>query len=102
MFAVVEIAGQQYKVTQADTIHVPKLESEVGQKITFDKVLLVGDDKQTKIGSPYVSGTQVEAKVVKHLKDDKVIIFKKNRRKGYKVRRGHRQEYTTIEITKVA
>ncbi len=102
MFAVVEIAGQQYKVTKADTIHVPKLESEVGQKVTFDKVLLVGDDKQTKIGSPYISGTQVEAKVVKHLKDDKVIVFKKNRRKGYKVRRGHRQEYTTIEITKVA
>ena len=102
MFAVVEIAGQQYKVSKSDTIHVPKLESEVGQKVTFDKVLLVGDDKQTKIGAPYIAGTQVEAKVVNHLKDDKVIIFKKNRRKGYKVRRGHRQQYTTLEITKVA
>lgn len=102
MFAVVEIAGQQFKVTKSDTIHVPKLETEVGQKITFDKVLLVGDDKQTKIGAPYVSGTQVEAKVVEHLKDEKVVVFKKNKRKGYKVRRGHRQEYTAIEITKVA
>lgn len=102
MFAVVEIAGQQYKVSKSDTIHVPKLESEVGQKVTFDKVLLVGDDKQTKVGAPYIAGTQVEAKVVNHLKDDKVIIFKKNRRKGYKVRRGHRQQYTTLEITKVA
>ncbi|MEX2116481.1 MAG: 50S ribosomal protein L21 [Bacteroidota bacterium] len=102
MYAVVEIAGQQYKVTKADTIHVPKLESEVGQKVTFDKVLLVGDDKQTKIGAPYIAGTLVEATVVKHLKDDKVVVFKKNRRKGYKVRRGHRQQYTTLEITKVA
>jgi large subunit ribosomal protein L21 len=65
-------------------------------------VLLVGDDKQTKIGAPYVAGTQVEAKVVKHIKDEKVVVFKKNRRKGYKVRRGHRQEYTALEITKVA
>jgi large subunit ribosomal protein L21 len=102
MFAVVEIAGQQYKVTKADTIDVPKLASEVGQKVTFDKVLLIGDEKQTKIGAPYVAGTLVEAKVVKHLKDDKVTVFKKNKRKGYKLRRGHRQEYTTLEITKVA
>jgi len=102
MFAVVEIAGQQYKVSKADTIHVPKLESEVGQKVTFEKVLVVGDDKQTRIGAPYISGTLVEAKVVKHLRDDKVTVFKKNRRKGYKVRRGHRQQYTTLEITKVA
>lgn len=102
MFAVVEIAGQQYKVAKADTIDVPKLPSEVGQKVTFDKVLLIGDDKQTKVGAPYVAGTLVEAKVVKHLKDDKVTVFKKNKRKGYKLRRGHRQEYTTLEITKVA
>jgi len=102
MYAVVEIAGQQYKVSKSDTIHVPKLESEPGQKLTFDKVLLIGDDKQTKIGAPYIQGTQVEAKVVGHVKDDKVTVFKKKKRKGYKVRRGHRQQYTELEIVKVA
>jgi large subunit ribosomal protein L21 len=101
-YAVVEIAGQQFKVSKSDTIHVPKIESEVGQKLTFGKVLLVGDDKQTKIGAPYLDGTQVEAKVVGHVKDDKVTVFKKKKRKGYKVHRGHRQMYTEIEITKVA
>ena len=101
-YAVVEIAGQQFKVAKSDTIHVPKIESKVGEKLTFDKVLLVGDDKETKIGAPYVAGMQVEAKVVGHVKDEKVIVFKKKKRKGYKVRRGHRQQFTELEITKVA
>lgn len=102
MFAVVEIAGQQYKVSKADRIYVPLLESEVGSKVTFEKVLLLGDEKSTKIGTPVISGSSVEAKVLEHIRDDKVIIFKKKRRKGYKVRRGHRQHYTEIEITKVS
>lgn len=102
MYAVVEIAGQQFKVAKADKIFVPKLESEVGAKIKFEKVLLIGDEKQTQLGTPYVTGAAIEAKVLGHLKDDKVVVFKKKKRKGFKVRRGHRQQYTQIEITKVS
>jgi len=102
MFAVVEIAGQQYKVTKDDKILVPKLESEVGAKVKFDKVLLLGDEKQTKLGTPYLSGSSIEAKVLSHMKDDKVEVFKKKKRKGYRVHKGHRQQYTEIEITKVS
>ena len=102
MFAVVEIAGQQYKVVKADKILVPKLESEVGAKVKFDKVLLLGDEKQTKLGTPYLSGASIEAKVLSHMKDDKVEVFKKKKRKGYRVHKGHRQQYTEIEITKVS
>jgi large subunit ribosomal protein L21 len=74
----------------------------VGAKIKFEKVLLIGDEKQTQLGTPYVTGATIEAKVLGHLKDDKVIVFKKKKRKGFKVRRGHRQQYTQIEITKVS
>jgi large subunit ribosomal protein L21 len=102
MFAVVEIAGQQYKVAKTDKIFVPKLESEVGAKLKFDKVLLLGDEKQTQLGTPYLSGASIEAKVLSHMKDDKVEVFKKKKRKGYRVRKGHRQQYTEIEITKVS
>ena len=102
MFAVVEIAGQQYKVSKDDKILVPKLESEVGAKVKFDKVLLLGDEKQTKLGTPYLSGSSIEAKVLSHMKDDKVEVFKKKKRKGYRVHKGHRQQYTEIEITKVS
>ena len=102
MFAVVEIAGQQFKVTKDDKIFVPLIESKVGSKITFEKVLLLGDEKQTKLGTPYLSGATIEAKVLGHVLDDKVSVFKKKKRKGYKVHRGHRQQYTEIEITKVS
>ena len=102
MFAVVEIAGQQYKVAKADKIFVPLLESKVGSKVTFDKVLLVGDEKQTRLGTPYLSDASIEAKVLSHAKDEKVLVFKKKKRKGYKVLKGHRQQYTEIEITKVS
>ena len=101
MFAVVEIAGQQYKVAKADKLFVPLLTEKIGSKLKFEKVLLVGDDNQTKLGTPYVSGAAIEAKVLSHVKDDKVAVFKKKKRKGYKVLRGHRQQYTEIEITKV-
>ncbi len=102
MFAVVEIAGQQYKVAKADKILVPKLESEVGAKVKFDKVLLLGDENETKLGTPYLSGSSIEAKVLSHMKDDKVEVFKKKKRKGYRLHKGHRQQYTEIEITKVS
>ena len=99
MYAVVEIAGQQYKVSAAAKIYVPKLEAEIGSKVKFDRVLLVGDEKKTTVGQPYVKGAHVEGTVLKHMQDDKVTVFKKKKRKGYKVRRGHRQQFTQVEIT---
>lgn len=101
MFAIVEIAGQQYKVNPAEKLYVPRLEGEVGSSVKFDKVLLLSDDKAVKVGSPNVSGASVQAKVLAHVKDDKVIVFKKKRRKGYRVKRGHRQQYTHIEIVSI-
>ncbi|MBN1398818.1 MAG: 50S ribosomal protein L21 [Bacteroidetes bacterium] len=102
MYAVVEIAGTQVKVSPSDKVFVPKIQSEIGSKIKFDKVLLTGDEKKAKVGSPYVKGAVVEAKVLRHLKDDTVIVLKKKKRKGYRVRNGHRQQYTEIEITNLA
>jgi len=101
MFAVVEIAGVQYKVVKDDTIKVPKLDEKPGTKVKFDKVLLVGDDKGTKIGQPLVKGMTIEGNVIDHAKADKVIVFKKKRRKGYRVKRGHRQDFTQVQITKI-
>jgi len=101
MYAVVEIAGEQFKVSKSDKIFVPKLKDDVGATLKFEKVLLLGDEKQTKIGTPYVSGSRVEAKILGHSKDDKVQVFKKKKRKGYKVHRGHRQQFTQIEVTQV-
>ena len=102
MFAVVEIAGQQYKVNPEEKLYVPRLEGEVGSEVKFDKVLLLVDDKAVKVGAPVVAGAAVQAKVLAHVKDEKVIVFKKKRRKGYRVKRGHRQQYTQIEITSIA
>ena len=102
MFAVVEISGMQYKVNNAEKLYVPKLENEVGSTVKFNKVLLLSDDKAVKVGAPTVTGASVEAKVLGHVRDEKVIVFKKKRRKGYRVRRGHRQQYTQIEITSIA
>jgi large subunit ribosomal protein L21 len=102
MYAVVEIAGTQVKVSPSDKVFVPKISSEIGSKVKFDKVLLTGDDKKASVGSPYVKGAVVEAKVLRHVKDETVIVLKKKKRKGYRVRNGHRQQYTEIEITKLA
>jgi len=101
MFAVVDISGQQLKVSPNERVAVPKLSEEAGTTITFDRVLLLADDKNVKIGNPYVADVTVSAKVLGHLKDEKVIVFKKKKRKGYRVRRGHRQQYTEIEITNI-
>jgi len=102
MFAVVEIAGKQFKVTPKDRVEVPSLHEKPGTKIRLDRVLLVSDDKKVVVGHPLVAGATVEATVVDHGKDPKVIVFKKKRRKGYRVKRGHRQGYTQIEINSVA
>lgn len=101
MFAVVEIAGTQVKVSEKTKVFVPKLDSDIGTKVRFDKVLLKATDNTTKVGTPYLADSFVEATVVRHGKDEKVIVFKKKRRKGYRVRKGHRQQFTEIEITKV-
>ena len=101
MFAVVDIAGQQVKVSPSEKLFVSKLPLEVGSTIKFDRVLLFADDKSVSVGNPVVTNVSVEAKVLSHAKDEKVIVFKKKKRKGYRVRRGHRQQYTEIEITNI-
>lgn len=102
MFAVVDIAGQQFIVREKNKYYVPKLNAEPNTEIVFDNVLLLNDDETTKIGTPTISGSKVYAKVLEHLKDEKVIVFKKKRRISYKRKRGHRQQLTRIEITKIA
>jgi large subunit ribosomal protein L21 len=101
MFAVVDILGQQLKVMENTKYYVPKLNEKVDSEVSFENILLMGDDKSTKIGTPYVNGAKVTAKVLEHIKDDKVIVFKKKRRTGYQKSNGHRQQLTRIEITKI-
>ncbi len=101
MYAVVDIAGKQFKVTKDDKILVPTLEGTVGSTVNFDRVLLLGEDKQISVGNPLVAGATVEATVLAHAKGEKVIVFKKKKRKGYRLKRGHRQGYTEVQITKL-
>ena len=98
MYAIVEIAGQQFKVSKDLKVYVHRLTNEEGSKVSFDKVLLLDDNGAITLGAPAIEGASVEAKVLQHLKGDKVIIFKKKRRKGYKKRNGHRQYLTQIVI----
>ena len=98
MYAVVEIAGQQFKVAKDQKVYVHRLAQEEGSKVSFDQVYLLDDGKAVTIGAPAITGASVEAKVVKHLKGDKVIVFKKKRRKGYRVKNGHRQALTELLI----
>lgn len=101
MYAVIEIAGQQFKVNPSERLYVPKLEENIDTVVKFEKVLLLANDGSVTVGNPTVKGSSVEAKVLAHVKDDKVTVFKKKKRKGYRVRRGHRQQYTHIEITAI-
>jgi len=98
MYAIVEIAGQQFKVSKDLKVYVHRLTNEEGSKVSFDKVLLLDDNGNVTLGAPAIEGASVEAKVLSHLKGDKVIVFKKKRRKGYKKRNGHRQYLTQILI----
>jgi large subunit ribosomal protein L21 len=98
MYAIVEIAGHQFKVSKDLKVYVNRLASEEGSKVSFDKVLLLDDNGSITLGAPAIEGASVEAKVLQHLKGDKVIVFKKKRRKGYKKRNGHRQYLTQIVI----
>jgi large subunit ribosomal protein L21 len=102
MFAVVDILGQQFKVTEKKKYYVPRLTDTADSEITLDKVLLYSDENgSTKFGSPFVEGLTVTAKVLGHLKDEKVIVFKKKRRTGYQKSNGHRQHLSHIEILKI-
>ena len=98
MYAIVEIAGHQFKVEKDQKVFVNRLQTEEGKKVNFDNVLLIGDGDNPTRGAPAIDGAQVSAKVLKHLKGDKVIVFKKKRRKGYRVKNGHRQSLTEIVI----
>lgn len=98
MYAIVEIAGQQFKVSKDQKVYVNRLATEEGANVTFDKVLLVDNAGTVTLGAPAITGASVGAKVLKHLQGDKVIVFKKKRRKGYKKKNGHRQALTQIVI----
>ena len=102
MNAVVEISGKQFKIAKDSKLYVHRLDAKEGSKVSFENVLLLDNGSKVVVGTPTVKGASVEAKVVKHLKDDKVIVFKKKRRKGYKVKNGHRQALTEIVIEKVS
>ena len=101
MYAVVEIAGQQFKVEKDQKVYVNRLDGKEGSKISFDNILMLDNSGKIVLGDPVVKGASVEAKIVKHLKDDKVIVFKKKRRKGYKVKNGHRQALTQIVVENI-
>lgn len=102
MFAVVEIAGQQFKVEKGTKIDVQKLEAEEGADVSFKTVLLVADGASVKVGEPYVAGQVVTAKVLEQFKDDKVRVFKKKSKKRYMRNKGHRQNLTKLEVTSIA
>jgi large subunit ribosomal protein L21 len=101
MYAIVNIAGKQFRVTQSQKLYVPLLESEVGAKVEFGNVLLLADDAGVTVGTPVLSGASVTATILGHMKDEKVIVFKKKRRKGYRKLNGHRQQFTQIEIDSI-
>lgn len=101
MYAIVEIAGKQYRVAPNDTIAIPTLKRKAGEKVNFDKILLLGADKEVRVGNPVVAGATVQATVLGQFKAEKVIIFKKKRRKNYRRTRGHRQGYTHVQITSI-
>ena len=102
MYAIVEIAGQQFKVAKDQKVFVHRLQEAEGSKVTFDKVMLIEDNGSVTIGAPAIEGAGVTAKVLSHLKGDKVIVFKKKRRKGYRKKNGHRQYLTEIQIDGIA
>ncbi|WP_033959391.1 50S ribosomal protein L21 [Psychroserpens jangbogonensis] len=101
MYAIVEIAGHQFKVEKDQKVFVNRLATEEGKKVSFDNVLLIDDGNNVTLGAPAIDGAQVSAKVLKHLKGDKVIVFKKKRRKGYRVKNGHRQSLSEIVIESI-
>ncbi|SNR55731.1 50S ribosomal protein L21 [Lutibacter flavus] len=102
MYAIVEIAGQQFKVAKDQKVFVHRLQEEEGSKVSFDKVLLLDNEGAVTVGAPAIEGAEVTAKILSHLQGDKVIVFKKKRRKGYRKKNGHRQALTEIQVESIA
>lgn len=102
MYAIVDIAGQQFKVEQGQEIFVHRLDGEAGSQVEFSDVLLTDQDGKVTVGTPTVSAVKVSATILEHVQGDKVIVFKKKRRKGYRVKNGHRQQLTKVKIEKIA
>lgn len=98
MYAIVDIAGKQFKVAKDQYIYAPKMDGEAGSNVSFDKVLLLDNGTGVEVGAPTVNGVTVSGKILEHVKGNKVIIFKKKRRKGYAVKNGHRQQFTKVQI----
>jgi large subunit ribosomal protein L21 len=98
MYAIVDIAGKQFKVAKDQYIYAPKMEGEAGASVSFDKVLLTDNGGSVEVGAPTVKGVKVSGKILEHVKGDKVIVFKKKRRKGYAKRNGHREQFTKVQI----
>jgi large subunit ribosomal protein L21 len=99
MYAIVKIAGQQFKATPNSILRVPKLEAEVGGSVKFEEVLLWSDGTETQVGAPFVAGKSVSGEVVRHGRADKILVFKKKRRKNYRRKNGHRQWFTEIRLS---
>lgn len=98
MYTIVDIAGKQFKVAKAQHVYTPRIDAPLGASVNLDKVLLFAEEEKVEIGTPTIVGAQVTAKVLEHGKSDKIIVFKKKRRKGYTKRQGHRQAYTKLGI----
>jgi large subunit ribosomal protein L21 len=101
MYAIVDIAGKQFKVAKDQYIYAPKMEGETGATVSFDKVLLTDNGGSIEVGAPTVKGVKVSGKILEHVKGDKVIVFKKKRRKGYAKRNGHREQFTKVQIESI-
>ena len=101
MFAIVSINGKQLKVSEGQEIYVDKLDAPEGEKVSFSSVLLIAEDNKTSVGTPFIEKALVDATIVNHAKDDKIIVFKKKRRKGFRVKNGHRQPFTKIKVDSI-
>jgi large subunit ribosomal protein L21 len=102
MYAIVDIAGKQFKVTQDQFVYAPRMQGEEGASVEFDRVLLLDNDGKVEVGAPLIKGAKVSGKILGHVNGDTVVVFKKKRRKGYKVRNGHRQQFTQVMIEKIS
>ena len=101
MYAIVDMQGQQMRVSEGDEVYVNRLPGDEGSAVTFDQVLMIGDGENSKIGKPTLKGSSVKATILSHVKDDKVLVFKKKRRKGYRVKNGHRQLLSRIKVESI-
>ena len=101
MYAIIEACGRQYKVQEGETVYFEKLDTEEGKKVTFDKVVLVSDKGKVQVGNPYVANVKVEGKVVSHGRSKKILVFKYKAKKNERKTKGHRQDYSKVEITSI-